>query len=65
MTAPILALLRCESTRQDPAGRMATFSGKPNVIGNSFSIPISAEQAADLDVGAEYWASITKDRPQA
>jgi hypothetical protein len=51
-------LLRCEQTRQDDNGWLATFSGKPNTAGNRITIPVNAETANALQVGAEYHATM-------
>jgi hypothetical protein len=53
--------LRLDSIRRDEVGWMATFYGKPDIHGNSFTIPISKEAADWLKVGKQYFFTIEED----
>jgi hypothetical protein len=48
-------LLRLDSVRNDGVGWTATFHGKPDTHGNSITVPVSAEQAAWLEPGEQYY----------
>lgn len=50
---PLAMQLRLDSLRKDGVGWKATFYGKPDVVGNSLTVPISAEHAERLEVGGQ------------
>jgi hypothetical protein len=40
--------LRLDSVSKDAVGYVARFYGKPDIVGNSIAVPVSAEQAREL-----------------
>jgi hypothetical protein len=59
-------LLRLDSVRNDGVGWQATFYGKPDIVGNSISVPVSEEQALALTPGQHYlFETLARVAPEA
>jgi hypothetical protein len=59
-------LLRLDSIRNDGVGWQATFYGKPDIVGNSISVPASEDQARALTPGSQYlFESLARVAPEA